>query len=491
MLAGVGVFCAGSVLCAMAPNAPVLIARRAVMGVGAAASEPGTLSMLRHMYSGERTRDRAVGLWTAVCGLALAMGPVIGGALVGIWDWRAIVWFNLAFGAAALALGAAVLPESADPDAHRVDMAGAASPGIHGVTLAGRSGSQGRTTHRVAEEVFRPGRAACGGGGRRHTGVLAISGPLPAASAATVPPGLAGRNWTAISINAKVVTLTFDAGANADGVPSILGTLARYHVPGTFFLTGNFVRDFPAAAKAIAAAGYRIGDHSVTHQCFIKDKLTDAQIRDQVLTAQSQIKSVTGADPWPWFCFPYGDYNQHTISVVNGAGFVPVGWTVDTLGWEGTSGGITTQTVLNRVLGSLQPGKVTNARRLRTVRPCPAAGRVVIIKDDARVMSAADGRARNRCQAHRAELAPAGSSTEESHGRVLQAHCSRAVVFRECVDLDDLRRHRRHRRRHPAIRVRDLDGGDHRALADHGPRHRRGRAATRKDPATEGATVCE
>ncbi len=101
------------------------------------------------------------------------------------------------------------------------------------------------------------------------------------------------------SINAKVVTLTFDAGANADGVPSILGTLARYHVPGTFFLTGNFVRDFPAAAKAIAAAGYRIGDHSVTHQCFIKDKLTDAQIRDQVLTAQSQIKSVTGADPWP------------------------------------------------------------------------------------------------------------------------------------------------------------------------------------------------
>jgi len=95
------------------------------MGVGAAASEPGTLSMLRHMYTGERMRDTAVGLWTAVCGLALAMGPVIGGALVGIWDWRAIVWFNLAFGAAALALGAAVLPESADPDAHRVDITGA------------------------------------------------------------------------------------------------------------------------------------------------------------------------------------------------------------------------------------------------------------------------------------------------------------------------------------------------------------------------------
>lgn len=80
--------------------------------------------------------------------------------------------------------------------------------------------------------------------------------------------------------------------------------------------------------------------------------------RDQVLSAQSQITSVTDADPWPWFRFPYGDYNQHTISVVNGAGFVPVGWTVDTLGWEGTSGGISTGTVVNRVLGSLQPGEI-------------------------------------------------------------------------------------------------------------------------------------
>ena len=187
-------------------------------------------------------------------------------------------------------------------------------------------------------------------------GVLATSGPLPAASAATVPSGLGGRNWTAIPTNAKVVALTFDAGANADGVPSIVGTLARYHVPATFMLTGDFVRAFPAQSKAIAAAGYRIGEHSVSHPYFTK--LTDAQMRDQVLSAQNQIKSVTGADPWPWFRFPYGDYNQHTISVVNGTGFVPVGWTVDTLGWEGTSGGISAQTVLNRVLGSLRPGEI-------------------------------------------------------------------------------------------------------------------------------------
>lgn len=129
MLAGVAVFCAGSALSALAPSVQVLIAGRAVMGLGAAASEPGTLSMLRHLYPGEQTRSRAIGVWTAVCGLALALGPVVGGALVGVWDWRAIFWFNLAFGTVALAAGALVLPENADPDAHRVDAPGFAFGG--------------------------------------------------------------------------------------------------------------------------------------------------------------------------------------------------------------------------------------------------------------------------------------------------------------------------------------------------------------------------
>jgi EmrB/QacA subfamily drug resistance transporter len=127
MLIGIVIFCGGSVLSAVASGThavALLIAGRAVMGFGAAASEPGTLSMLRHLYTTERTRTRALGVWTAVSGLALAMGPVLGGALVGAWDWRAIFWFNLIVGAIALVAGAIVLPESSDPDAHRVDIAG-------------------------------------------------------------------------------------------------------------------------------------------------------------------------------------------------------------------------------------------------------------------------------------------------------------------------------------------------------------------------------
>ncbi len=124
MMAGIAIFCAGSVLSALAPNVQLLIAGRAVMGLGAAASEPGTLSMLRHLYTDERTRSRALGVWTAVAGLALALGPVVGGALVGVWSWRAIFWFNLLFGATALIAGLLVLPENSDPDAHRVDIGG-------------------------------------------------------------------------------------------------------------------------------------------------------------------------------------------------------------------------------------------------------------------------------------------------------------------------------------------------------------------------------
>ncbi len=68
------------------------------MGLGAAACEPGTLSILRHLYPEPRDRARSLGIWAAVAGLALAMGPVIGGLLVGGGGWPAIFWFNVAAG---------------------------------------------------------------------------------------------------------------------------------------------------------------------------------------------------------------------------------------------------------------------------------------------------------------------------------------------------------------------------------------------------------
>ncbi|HLI43380.1 MAG TPA: MFS transporter, partial [Acidimicrobiales bacterium] len=119
MLAGVAVFCAGSVLGALAPDIQLLWAARGIMGLGAAASEPGTLSMIRHLYTDRRERAQALGVWAAVSGLALAAGPVIGGTLVGVWSWRAVFWFNLFFGAIAFLGALVVLPENADPQTGR------------------------------------------------------------------------------------------------------------------------------------------------------------------------------------------------------------------------------------------------------------------------------------------------------------------------------------------------------------------------------------
>src|ERR1700689_423616 len=89
MLAGVAVFCAGSVIAAVAPDTRILIAGRVVMGIGAAASEPGTLSMIRHLYPDKAARARSLGFWAAVSSLGLALGPLIGSLLVFGWSWGA------------------------------------------------------------------------------------------------------------------------------------------------------------------------------------------------------------------------------------------------------------------------------------------------------------------------------------------------------------------------------------------------------------------
>jgi MFS family permease len=94
------------------------------MGIGAAASEPGTLSILRQLYPEPAQRARALGVWSAVAGLALALGPVIGGLLVDEWSWRAVFWLNAILGVVLLAVVAAVVPESSDPQSGRIDVPG-------------------------------------------------------------------------------------------------------------------------------------------------------------------------------------------------------------------------------------------------------------------------------------------------------------------------------------------------------------------------------
>lgn len=124
MLIGVAVFSVASLAGALAHSRGLLIAARAVMGVGAAASEPGTLSVLRHIYPEDRGRARALGVWAAVSCLGLALGPLVGGLVVGVWSWRGIFWLNVVLGVLLFVTGRRYVPETADPETARVDLPG-------------------------------------------------------------------------------------------------------------------------------------------------------------------------------------------------------------------------------------------------------------------------------------------------------------------------------------------------------------------------------
>ncbi|MET8764034.1 polysaccharide deacetylase family protein [Lentzea sp. NPDC004782] len=169
------------------------------------------------------------------------------------------------------------------------------------------------------------------------------------------PESLRGQDVSRLPTDRKVVALTFDAGANAAGLPSILRTLADQRVQATFFLTGNFAQSDPDHVQAILAAGHRVGNHSMTHPYMTL--LPDNEIAGE-LTRAERVLMRTGADPRPLFRFPYGDRDARTIAAVNAQGYAAVRWTVDTLGWQGTTGGGDARRVVDRTIEALQPGEI-------------------------------------------------------------------------------------------------------------------------------------
>lgn len=178
----------------------------------------------------------------------------------------------------------------------------------------------------------------------------------PPAPPTGVPAAWRGVDVTRVATTRAVVALTFDAGSSNAGVASVLATLARYDVPATFFVTGQFARRYPADVQAISAAGYPVGNHSDSHPDFTQT--TTAEIQRQLSAAEASIRAATGHAAKPMFRFPYGARTAEDIRVVNDAGYVPFRWTVDTLGWKGTSGGQSVESVRTRVLGAAQPGEI-------------------------------------------------------------------------------------------------------------------------------------
>ena len=97
-VAGFAIFTAASLICALAPTSMILIASRAVQGLGAAILVPNSLALLNHAYPSDKERGRAVGLWAAGASLALTAGPLVGGGLIALFGWRSIFLVNLPIG---------------------------------------------------------------------------------------------------------------------------------------------------------------------------------------------------------------------------------------------------------------------------------------------------------------------------------------------------------------------------------------------------------
>jgi EmrB/QacA subfamily drug resistance transporter len=137
LLIGTSIFAATSLICALAPSLPILLAARAAQGVGAALLLPNSLALLNAAFQGEK-RGRAVGIWAAAGAAAAAIAPLIGGWLVGTVGWPAIFYINLPLALGAILIAMRFVAESREPGAGRTDYAGAllATAGLGGLTYA-------------------------------------------------------------------------------------------------------------------------------------------------------------------------------------------------------------------------------------------------------------------------------------------------------------------------------------------------------------------
>jgi EmrB/QacA subfamily drug resistance transporter len=124
LLAGLAVVGGASLAGGFTTSAAQLIAARAVMGLGAAMTFPATLSLISNVFTERRERARAIGLWGAIAGVAIATGPIVGGWLLEHYSWEAIFIAMAPVAAAAVVLVALAVPTSRDPDAAAVDIPG-------------------------------------------------------------------------------------------------------------------------------------------------------------------------------------------------------------------------------------------------------------------------------------------------------------------------------------------------------------------------------
>jgi EmrB/QacA subfamily drug resistance transporter len=266
--AGLVIFAVASLLCALAPNGPLLVAARCIQGVGAAFLVPSSLAMINERFSGAE-QSRAVGTWTAWTGTAFVVGPLFGGVLVDTLDWRWIFAINLPPLLVTLYLTTrlpAPAPRPAGRGLRDVDVVGAAltALGLTGVVVALIEQQRLGTWHPLVVGAFVGGAAA----------LVAFPFWERRAAAPMMPPAIfASRNFSVanaatvflyagVSLGMLAVTLFLMEGVGLSATQAGLATLP---IPVlSFFLAGRFgalagrhgPRWYMAAGPLLAAAGF-------------------------------------------------------------------------------------------------------------------------------------------------------------------------------------------------------------------------------------------
>ena len=121
---GLTVFALGSLLCSLSPTIEVLILARMLQAVGGSMLNPVAMSIITQVFTGRVERARAIGVWGGVVGISMALGPMVGGLLIELVNWRAVFWINLPICALAIVLTAIFVPESRSVTMRDVDPVG-------------------------------------------------------------------------------------------------------------------------------------------------------------------------------------------------------------------------------------------------------------------------------------------------------------------------------------------------------------------------------
>lgn len=183
------------------------------------------------------------------------------------------------------------------------------------------------------------------GEGSKESGDAGVPGASLFGDAATMNNDVKGRELPiyCVETEEKKVALSFDAGWGNEDTAQLLEILKNHNLHVTFFMTGEWVTNYPDDVKAILEAGHDLGNHSENHKNM--SQIPDEDKKEELMKVHDKVKELTGYEMC-LFRPPYGDYDNAVIDVAKDCRYYTVQWDVDSLDWQnkGVDSVITTVT---------------------------------------------------------------------------------------------------------------------------------------------------